>query len=268
MIRAPYVIFFIVLCIPLQLLHILSCCIDNAFVPFASVEGDANFSGPRLLKLRRAFVNALQHVPATAWHPDSLDGYAANAAGPSLWMCFAWFQYLTLGLESALAVFHVLLLPPSTSPACTLAAMLADTFPTSSTWHEWAPSPAAASSPFGSYGLGQGVSVAHQWTCNQLVALVTRHVAEVATAPRVLRSTLEFVLQCYPASPAFLSVYIASEQRGQLTSRLRRHFDEALDTMLGTCADGRYLMHSRPLFRVRVRVFFLLFLENSHNTGG
>jgi len=58
------------------------------------------------------------------------------------------------------------------------------------------------------------------------IAMIVTHSSQHATPPSYLRVAVGHALSEFPANHLFLSALIASEQRSQITGRLRRLFDE------------------------------------------
>jgi hypothetical protein len=197
---------------------------------------------------------------------------------------FITLQYATSGIEASLAVWHtlslmfeprsVLITPTQPLPSTSLGFHLVDALGTQQTtgWSDWFDAAAlqrlrlelSSQQPVqhanvlchsiallcrhtGAYSLSLFNPI---YTCTCIFISCTFSTGDVATAPRVLRAALEHALSHFPAHPALLSVFVASERRGQLTSRLRRFFDSQMD---GTFCQ-LFVVYSMHMFSI----FFVL----------
>lgn len=129
-----------------------------------------------------------------------------STAFKNLTMCYALFQYVTLGLEAACQVYE------DTFQGFNVALALLEE---SSAGHE-------------------SVLADLEELWESYVRLVYTHSEREPTPPGKLRSLLERALSLFPSHRLFLSLYIHWESRTRIENRLRRFFDSTLQRFVCT----------------------------------
>jgi len=140
--------------------------------------------------------------------------YIEVSPGASLAVCFAWMEYFRGGLEEGMAVFkqHV--------------------FSRVVVAHQEVKNGRggrAGPPPLNTNIIVKG-SFQHEWLEMACVRMIRFHEVMNPTPPRVLRDALSSALTSFPTNAYLLNTFIRREgEQGHMTTRLRRHFDSALD---------------------------------------
>lgn len=148
----------------------------------------------RVLKARNMFQKRIDD------ERPALHNGAPSMALKNLTVCYALFQYMTLGLDAACQVYE------EAFQGFNVALALLDE---SSAQHE-----------------AVLADVEELW--ESYVRLVYTHSEREATPPGKLRGLLERALRLFPSHRLFLSLYIHWEARTRIEGRLRRFFDDTL----------------------------------------
>lgn len=199
-------------------LNILASCADGQYSAISASSG--TIAPTRAVRVRKAFLSlvapttfassgAAASATLLSWRINPLPAESKEKdkdpypyllpASPRAFalICFAWFQYLSAGLDAALAVFHSYVFAFARDGMLTAAD---------------------------ENGYERG-GVQHEWLLTMYVRLVLWHATSHPTPPRLVRAALHRALQEFPANAFFMALYVQQEGHGQLSTRLRRYFD-------------------------------------------
>ena len=163
--------------VPLAL-HCLAAMAEGKYTPLPPEK--LQMSPARVLKIHTLF--------------QQMSGSSSPSPSPHQVACHAYFEYLTRGLRSAVAVFDGYL------------AVLSN---------KLAPEPSGARTSLHNLEL----------TYYLQARLIVHHSQNHPTQPAVLRAVLEAALSLFPDHNWFLAAYIECEHPSFVSGRLRRYFD-------------------------------------------
>ncbi|XP_071785785.1 nuclear exosome regulator NRDE2-like [Asterias amurensis] len=173
-----------------------------AYIPLKDIPSQS-VSSVRLLKARRNYQETITEVLATYSRSDSQDTDAAERMKwliPSgthavhLTLCFAIFQYLTVGMQAASVVFE-------SSLSSLKKGKLTDNF------------------------IVQQLRLDQELITEAYVGLLSAHVYSNPTPLGSLRNLLKISMDDFPTNPTLLEAFIISESKSHIAGRVRRYFD-------------------------------------------